>query len=70
VHLHRIANRLGIVKTKKPEETEIALKKAFPKKLWKKVNISFVSYGQTVCRPVKPLCAECRLSGICDYSLV
>jgi endonuclease-3 len=67
VHLHRIANRLGLVKTTKPEQTELALKKVFPKKLWKKVNISFVSYGQTICRPVNPLCGICRLNRICRY---
>jgi endonuclease-3 len=67
VHLHRIANRLGLVKTKKPEQTERALMRVFPKTLRKKVNISFVSYGQTICRPVNPLCGICKLSRICRY---
>jgi endonuclease-3 len=67
VHLHRISNRLGIVKTKRPEQTEMKLKKIFPKRLWKKVNISFVSYGQTICRPIKPLCGICKLRRICSY---
>lgn len=67
VHLHRISNRLGIVNTKKPEQTERALMRVFPKILRKKVNISFVSYGQTICRPINPLCGICRLSGICKY---
>lgn len=58
-HVHRISNRLGLVKTKKPEETEKELKKLFPKELWNKVNKAFVGFGQTVCKPVKPLCNEC-----------
>ena len=58
-HVHRISNRLGLVKTKKPEETEKELKKLFPKELWNKVNKAFVGFGQTVCKPVKPLCSEC-----------
>ena len=67
VHLHRISNRLGIVNTKKPEQTERSLMRIFPKTLRKKVNISFVSYGQTICRPVNPKCKICKLSKICDY---
>lgn len=60
-HVHRISNRLGLVKTKKPEETERELKKLFPKELWNKVNTAFVGFGQTVCKPVKPLCDECPI---------
>jgi endonuclease-3 len=67
VHLHRIANRLGLVKTKTPEKTEEKLKQIFPKRLWKKINLSFVGYGQTICRPVNPKCKICRLNKICDY---
>lgn len=60
-HVHRISNRLGLVKTKKPEETEEQLKKLFPKKLWNRVNQAFVGFGQTVCKPIKPLCNECPI---------
>ena len=58
-HVHRIANRLGWVKTIKPEETEEELKKLFPVELWGKVNKAMVGFGQTVCKPQKPLCDEC-----------
>jgi len=67
IHVHRISNRLGIVKTKTPEQTENELEKIVPKKLWKKLNTTFVAYGQTVCLPKNPKCAECRLSKICTY---
>jgi endonuclease-3 len=67
VHLHRISNRLGLVNTKTPEKTEERLKKIFPKSLWKKINISFVGYGQTICRPVNPKCKICKLNRICRY---
>jgi len=67
VHLHRISNRLGLVKTKRPEQTEEKLKRVFPKRLWRRVNISFVGYGQTVCRPVNPKCGVCKLNRICGY---
>ena len=68
-HVHRIANRLGIVETKTPEETEIELKKVITEGLWRRVNKAFVGYGQTVCKPLRPLCKECRISDMCKYYL-
>ncbi len=70
VHVHRISNRLGIAKTKTPEQTEKELEKTIPKKLWKKFNTIFVAYGQTVCLPRNPKCTECGLSKICTYRRV
>ncbi len=66
-HVHRIANRLGIVKTKRPEETEEELKKIVPKELWGRLNRAFVGFGQTVCKPVKPLCEDCPFKDFCEY---
>jgi len=67
VHVHRISNRLGIVNTKKPEQTEKELKKKIPKKLWTKVNTSMVAYGQTLCLPRNPMCDICRVKKYCRY---
>jgi endonuclease-3 len=64
-HVHRISNRLGIVKTKTPERTEAALQSAVPRRYWKSLNHAFVSYGQTICLPMNPKCAECRLNRVC-----
>ncbi len=64
VHVHRISNRLGIVCTKTPEETEFALKNNLPENCWSEINTLFVTLGQNVCKPSKPLCTKCRL---CDY---
>lgn len=68
-HVHRIANRMGIVKTKKPEETERELMKIVPKGLWHRVNKPFVGFGQTVCKPMKPLCDECPFKEFCPKLL-
>ena len=65
VHVHRISNRIGLAKTKKPEETERALIKAIPKKYLRSLNRSFVAFGQTVCLPRKPLCGICPLNRLC-----
>jgi len=65
VHVHKIANRLGWVKTKTPEQTELALRNLLPKRLWKKCNFAFVGYGQTVCTTRNPKCNECKVRKYC-----
>ncbi|RUM34260.1 MAG: endonuclease III [Archaeoglobus sp.] len=67
-HVHRIANRLGIVSTKSNSETEEELKKIIPKDLWIKVNKAMVGFGQTVCKPQNPLCDNCPFKSFCHYS--
>ena len=67
VHVHRISNRLGLVSTDEPEETEYALKDALPKKSWSDINTLFVTLGQNVCKPTKPDCAKCKLGKYCNY---
>ncbi|MFH1520413.1 MAG: endonuclease III [Candidatus Micrarchaeota archaeon] len=65
VHVHRISNRLGLVKTKKPEETERELLKIIPSKYVRLLNQKFVAFGQTVCLPRNPDCINCPLSNSC-----
>ncbi len=66
-HVHRISNRLGLVKTKTPEETELALMKKIPKKYWLEINDTFVMYGQNICKPISPMCDVCQLKSECKY---
>ena len=65
VHVHRIFNRLGYIKTKTPEETEFALREKLPQKYWIDINTLLVTHGQNVCKPVKPKCLECPIAGYC-----
>jgi endonuclease-3 len=64
-HVHRIANRMGWVKTKTPDETEQALYRVLPKRWWPDVNLYLVTWGQNVCRPVYPRCRACVVSASC-----
>jgi endonuclease-3 len=64
-HVHRIANRLGWVTTRTPEETEHALYAAAPRRWWAVINLYLVIWGQNVCRPVYPLCPQCVLADLC-----
>ena len=66
VHVHRIFNRMGYVKTKNPEETEFALRAKLPKKYWIDINTLIVTHGQNVCKPQKPKCSECPIEKYCD----
>lgn len=68
VHVHRISNRLGLVKTKTPKETEEALKKVFKRKDWRKINQVFVPFGKEICRPVSPKCEICPLRKTCKFA--
>lgn len=68
IHVHRISNRLGIVDTKTPQETEAALTDMVPVHYWTRINETFVTYGQSVCKPVSPMCGECQLSDICKHA--
>ena len=64
-HVHRITNRWGLVKTKIPDETEMALRGLLPKRYWKDLNGTLVAFGQSICRPLSPLCSKCRISNYC-----
>ncbi|MEO8482816.1 MAG: endonuclease III [Acidobacteriota bacterium] len=64
-HVHRIANRLGWVHTRTPDQTEHALYEAVPRRLWPVVNLRLVTWGQNVCRPVYPRCPVCAVSDLC-----
>ena len=67
IHVHRISNRLGWVKTTTPEETEEALQKLIPKELWIEVNRLFVGHGQTICVPINPKCNICPIRKYCEF---
>lgn len=66
VHVHRIFNRLGLIKTKTPGQTEVALAKLFPKKKWSEINELFVAFGQNVCTPTSPICSDCPIRFACE----
>ena len=65
IHVHRISNRWGYVKTKSPDETEMVLREILPKRLWKGYNDLLVSFGQNLCKPVSPFCGSCPVEDQC-----
>ncbi len=69
VHVHRIFNRLGYIKTKTPDETEFILREKLPQKYWIDINTLLVTHGQNICKPIKPLCDRCPISKYCEKNL-
>jgi len=65
-HVHQVSNRLALVKTKTPEQTEFALRKILPRKYWIIYNDLLVSYGQNVCVPISPFCSKCAIRKFCE----
>jgi endonuclease-3 len=65
IHVHRIANRLGWVRTASPEQTEQALYRAIARRWWPLINLYLVTWGQNVCRPVRPRCGDCAIAKEC-----
>jgi len=66
-HVHRISNRLGLARTKTPEETEAVLVKKVPKEHWLDLNGLFISFGKEICKPIKPKCSICNFRRFCRY---
>jgi endonuclease III len=64
-HVHRISNRLGLVKTKNPHETEFRLREILPRRYWIDYNDLLVTWGQNVCKPLSPLCSRCVIEKSC-----
>ncbi len=67
VHVHRICNRLGLLETKKPYDTEMKLREILPKRYWITWNSYLVSFGQTRCAPRNPNCEGCPIRSLCDF---
>ena len=65
IHVHRIANRLGWVRTRTPEETEQALYRTIDRQWWPVINLYLVTWGQNICRPVYPRCNDCAIARMC-----
>jgi endonuclease III len=65
-HVHRISNRLGYVRTKTPDQTEMALRRKLPRRYWIVFNDLLVAYGQNLCKPISPFCSRCKIAEYCE----
>lgn len=65
IHVHRISNRWGLVRTHTPDQSEAALRGALPRRYWIEYNSLLVAFGQTICQPVSPWCSRCPVEHLC-----
>jgi len=65
-HVHRIPNRWGLIRTKTPHQTEFTLREILPVRYWKELNSHLVAFGQGICKPISPLCSQCKIYSYCD----
>lgn len=65
IHVHRISNRWGYIRTRTAERSEEALRQKLPRKYWITYNDLLVPFGQNVCLPVSPWCSRCEVQGYC-----
>ena len=66
-HVHRIPNRIGIIKTKTPLQTEKALCEGTNEKHWIGLNKLLVKLGQNICWPIAPKCKNCKIKTFCGF---
>ena len=66
VHVHRITNRLGLIQTQTPFDTEMALRQLLPTRYWMTWNSYLVAFGQTRCAPRNPRCNGCPIASFCN----
>ena len=65
IHVHRITNRLGWVRTDHPDKTEQALRRVLPRRHWIPINETLVRHGQQICKPISPICSRCAVASDC-----
>lgn len=68
-HVFRVSNRLGIVSTKTPEQTEMALNEVIPEKNWSEMHHLLIFLGRYKCKAINPSCADCKLNDICKFAI-
>jgi endonuclease-3 len=66
IHVHRVANRWGVIHTKTPEQSQIALEQVFPPEYWLELNERLVPFGKAICTRLRPHCSTCLLLGMCQ----
>ena len=66
-HVHRVSNRIGLVRTDKVEQTETELMKIIPEAWVINFHHYLLLHGRYTCKAKKPTCEKCTVSTVCDY---
>ncbi len=68
VHVHRVTNRWGYVRTAAPEQTMAALEQQLPSRYWLEINRLLVPFGKHICTGRLPRCSSCPVLEMCDQA--
>lgn len=68
-HVHRVANRLGLVRSKEAKQTELELKELIPVDRWSEAHHLFIIHGRRVCKARKPGCSACIVEELCSKNI-
>lgn len=66
-HVFRVTNRIGLSKSKNPEECEKDLRQILEKSMWNYSHLSIIQHGRDICKARKPKCMECPISEHCRF---
>lgn len=66
-HIHRILNRIGIVKTKTPDETFLKVQDLIPNGMAYELHTGLIKFGRVICRAREPLCGICPIYKVCKF---
>lgn len=66
VHVHRVTNRWGYVRTRSPEQTLAELERRLPRKYWVELNRRLVPFGKHLCTGTRPRCSACPVLAMCQ----
>jgi endonuclease-3 len=66
LHVVRVAPRLGVVDSNKPDKIEKQLMEVMPEDTWNEIGMALSFHGREICRP-KPKCEDCIVNEVCNY---
>jgi endonuclease III len=66
LHVVRVAPRLGVVTSDKPDKIEKELMATVPQEKWNDLGMAISFLGREICRPT-PKCEICPMKNVCKY---
>ena len=67
-HIYRVSNRTGLAKGRTVLAVEKALLRATPERYLKNAHHLLILHGRYTCRARAPLCAQCVINSLCQWS--
>jgi len=66
-HVHRILNRIGVVREKTPDKTYLNIKDSIPPRRGYEIHLNLIKFGRRTCTAQNPTCYDCPVSDLCRW---